>query len=331
MKIKQIVAFLGISLFSQSAFSQFTGTNPATLSGDAALTGDLYVGSLLTPGTPANINVFETHTGLPAAGAPIVDFTTGMRLIHRYSGSGNAYNNYIWNMAADRNHLYFHFDNSDNYIMTLKDDGKVGVGVINPDATFHVDNFNSTGLDAHIEGFTLLDGNQASLLLGAETGAPYGEWGIEYNTGAGGLNMWKPSGATTGGGNYHLFIKDNGKVSIGLDPTVSSTFNGGYKLYVADGIMTEKVKVALKSSADWADYVFAEDYQLMPLQEVEEFVTKNHHLPGVPSAEEVKKNGIDVATMDAKLLEKIEELTLHMIALEKKYNDLKKELEASKQ
>ncbi|MCB0401819.1 MAG: hypothetical protein KDD41_07030, partial [Flavobacteriales bacterium] len=108
------------------------------------------------------------------------------------------------------------------------------------------------------------------------------------------------------------------------------TFNGDYTLYVAKGILTERVKVALRSSSEWADYVFADDYQLMPLQEVEAFVASNNHLPGVPSAEEVHASGIDVATMDAKLLEKIEELTLYIIEMEKQIKDLQDQVQNNK-
>lgn len=331
MNIKQKIAILGISLMSQGVFAQFTGTAPATLDGYALLSGNIHVGTLSAPiGTPAQVNIFKQHSGLPMVGAPFNSYTTGMRIVHRYSAFGSNYINYNWNMAANHVGLHFHHENIDETIMSITNSRQVGIGTANTDASLHVRNFNLTDLDAHLEGFTLIDGNQASLLLGAETNAPYGEWGIEYNAGARGLNFWKPSGATTGFGNYYLFIKNDGKVSIGLDPTISTTFNGDYKLYVGTGILTEKVKVALRSTADWADYVFDKDYQLMPLSEVEKFVQQHHHLPGVPSAEEVKENGIDVATMDAKLLEKIEELTLHVIELEKQCKELKKELEATK-
>ncbi len=107
--------------------------------------------------------------------------------------------------------------------------------------------------------------------------------------------------------------------------TVSST-PAGYKLYVAQGILTEKVKIALGSSANWADYVFTKDYKLKPLSEVETFVNENKHLPGVPSAGElVKEGGIDVNQMLAKQMEKIEELTLYMIDLNKKVAKLETE------
>jgi hypothetical protein len=119
-----------------------------------------------------------------------------------------------------------------------------------------------------------------------------------------------------------MTILANGAVQIG-----TSTTPAGYKLYVETGILTEKVKVALKASANWADYVFAEDYKLQPLHEVETYIREHKHLPGIPSADEVVNNGLDLGSMDAKLLEKIEELTLHLIRLEKEVNTLKSQNE----
>ncbi|MBP2619249.1 hypothetical protein [Chryseobacterium jejuense] len=91
-----------------------------------------------------------------------------------------------------------------------------------------------------------------------------------------------------------------------------------YKLFVRDGIKTEKVKVDIASANGWADYVFKKGYQLMPLSEVEKHIQDKGHLPNIPSADEVVKNGIDLGAMDAKLLGKIEELTLYSIEQDKK-------------
>jgi hypothetical protein len=118
----------------------------------------------------------------------------------------------------------------------------------------------------------------------------------------------------------NLKISATGLVSIG-----NVTTPAGYKLYVEQGILTEKVKVAVKSNSEWADYVFTKDYRLTPLSEVAAYITANHHLPNVPSADEVVASGIDMAKMDAKLLEKIEELTLYMIEMKKEIEVLKKE------
>lgn len=105
----------------------------------------------------------------------------------------------------------------------------------------------------------------------------------------------------------------------------------GYKLFVEGGILTEKVKVAIKNTTDWSDYVFASGYKLKPLAEVEAYIKSHKHLPGIPSAEQVKQDGIDVGKMHAKLLEKIEELTLYNIELEKRNDKLQKQIHDMKQ
>ena len=110
---------------------------------------------------------------------------------------------------------------------------------------------------------------------------------------------------------------NNGKIYIGSSTSYPTT-TGNYKLFVEGGILTEKVKVALRNTANWADYVFADDYKLMPLKEVESFVKTNKHLPGVSSASEIVENGLDVAEMQSKHMEKIEELTLYIIEQDKK-------------
>ncbi|HXS36626.1 MAG TPA: hypothetical protein VN721_07990 [Flavipsychrobacter sp.] len=123
---------------------------------------------------------------------------------------------------------------------------------------------------------------------------------------------------------WALFIKHSGKVVIG--DAIQSNYPGNYNLYVQNGILTEKLKIALHTDAtNWSDYVFNKDYQLMPLGEVASYVKTNKHLPGVPSAEEVGKDGIDVASMDATLLKKVEELTLYVIQQQKSINNLQKQ------
>ncbi len=72
------------------------------------------------------------------------------------------------------------------------------------------------------------------------------------------------------------------------------------------------------------DYVFDSGYNLKPLDDVENYINVNHHLPGLPGADEIKKNGMDLTQMNLKLLEKIEELTLHVINQNKKIIKLEK-------
>ena len=76
------------------------------------------------------------------------------------------------------------------------------------------------------------------------------------------------------------------------------------------------------------DYVFAPDYELMPLAELAEFVARERHLPNVPNAAEIEAEGLNVNTFPMQLLEKIEELTLHAIAQQKTIDDLRARLEA---
>jgi len=124
-------------------------------------------------------------------------------------------------------------------------------------------------------------------------------------------------------------INQDGKVRIGLGANDIKTPDG-YKLFVEEGILTEKVKVAVKTTANWADYVFAPEYKLMPLEDVEQFTKENNHLPNVPSAKEMTENGLDVAEMDAKLMEKVEELTLYIIEQNKINQRQAKEIEELK-
>lgn len=102
---------------------------------------------------------------------------------------------------------------------------------------------------------------------------------------------------------------------------IGTTDTKGHKLAVAGSMVAESVKVKLQGS--WPDYVFDEKYRLMPLAETKQYVERNGHLPDMPSADEVKKEGIDIGEINAKLLKKIEEFTLHLIQLQKEVDDLK--------
>lgn len=106
----------------------------------------------------------------------------------------------------------------------------------------------------------------------------------------------------------------------------SAAIPEGYKLYVNGGILTNRITVAFPNSALWADYVFAPDYVLQPLPDVERYVRQHRHLPHMPSAQEVSQQGVDLAKMNALLLQKIEELTLYQIESQKKISALEKKV-----
>jgi len=182
-----------------------------------------------------------------------------------------------------------------------------------------------------IRAFDRLDQNAETMCRDINGNFPYspGPWGTPWTTL---LNNNTP-GPLNG-----FFLRDdvpfnNTITSPPVDhwhactPDASAlSMPGNYGLYLGDGILTEHVRVASHSTSSWADFVFKKDYSLMPLNKVETYVKVNSHLPGVPSADEVAKDGIDVENMDVKLLQKIEELTLYAIQQQKRIDDLEKKL-----
>lgn len=105
---------------------------------------------------------------------------------------------------------------------------------------------------------------------------------------------------------------NNGNVGIG-------TLNPTYKLSVNGNIRSKEVVV----ETGWADYVFNDDYKLRPLKEVEDYISEHKHLPNIPSAKEIEANGLHLGDVQRRMMEKIEELTLYVIALQKEINTLK--------
>ena len=84
------------------------------------------------------------------------------------------------------------------------------------------------------------------------------------------------------------------------------------------------IEVCVNPTAAFCDYVFAADYKLKPLKEVEKYIKENNHLPGVPSAKEIKKGGYSLTDMDRYTMEKVEELYLYVLQLENRIKQLEK-------
>lgn len=113
-----------------------------------------------------------------------------------------------------------------------------------------------------------------------------------------------------------MYIKPDGSVGIGTIPP-----NSNYKLSVNGKLRAKEIRV----ESTWPDFVFNSDYKLLSLSEVESFIKEKGHLPEIPSEQEVTENGVELGDMTSKLLQKIEELTLHMIEQNKRIEKLEEE------
>ncbi len=197
--------------------------------------------------------------------------------------------------------------------------GNIGIGTLNPTHKLHI-NLGASQLKTYTYGaevtvntaggwaraFRLRNENDdRTAVFGSLNGSAYISTGFDI------------AGDQTGYKNQKLTINTNGDVGIG------TTNTKGYKLGVNGKIAATEVKVAMFNN--WADFVFDEEYNLPSLTEVENHIQKNGHLKDIPSAEEVAKDGFFLGEMDAKLLQKIEELTLYTIEQEKELTLLKKQ------
>lgn len=115
---------------------------------------------------------------------------------------------------------------------------------------------------------------------------------------------------------------DTGKVGIGVDP---GTMTGDYKLAVQGTIVAEEIIVDVSV---FPDFVFENGYRLPSLEQLETQIKESKHLPGIPSAKEVQANGMPVSEIITKQMQKIEELTLHLISLKKENDALQERVTA---
>jgi hypothetical protein len=154
------------------------------------------------------------------------------------------------------------------------------------------------------------------------SGYVYGVTG-SANSGTGGTAIGIYGSASGGDNNWAGYF--SGDAFISSDLRIATTTQAtGYALSVNGKIACEEVLV--QDLASWPDYVFSEEYKLMSLPELEKSIELNKHLPGLPPAAEVEKNGIVVGEMQVKLLEKIEELTIHLIDQNKQISELQSEI-----
>ena len=229
---------------------------------------------------------------------------------------------------------------------TFPSSGNAGIGTTSPGALLHVTQNAPNGNQITIEG-TGTGAQKAGIDFKSNT-ATIGTIGFlppwEFRMGA---TIASSSYFTTlySGGSETMRLT-NGNVGIGTSsPAEKLDISGnmktsGYiligttslpsvdaKLAVDGAIYSRKVKV---TQTGWADYVFHATYRLRPLSEVEQYIQQYQHLPEVPSAADVEKDGIDLGDNQATLLKKIEELTLYLIEQNKKLETLEKEMQQLK-
>ncbi|MCG8385105.1 MAG: hypothetical protein MJA30_06155 [Cytophagales bacterium] len=186
--------------------------------------------------------------------------------------------------------------------LALHENGKVGIGTTNPDWTLTVNG------DIKSHGLITRDDGATDLWMYRD--ADVGDWSL--------LRSNKGNGIALIGQVDDVALavsRATSNVLIGK----TSQANTSYKLDIAGKVRANEIVV----NSTGADYVFEQNYKLRGLGEVESFIKENNHLPGIPSAKEMQTNGIALSELNTKLLEKIEELTLHVIELSKDNEKLK--------
>ncbi|SHN07626.1 hypothetical protein [Mucilaginibacter sp. OK098] len=123
-------------------------------------------------------------------------------------------------------------------------------------------------------------------------------------------------------GTERMRIMNTGMVGIGTSDT------HGYQLAVNGNIHSKQVNVDL---TNWPDYVFKKDYSLKPLSEVKTYIDQNQHLPEIPSAQQIAKDGLNLGEMNQLLMKKVEELTLYLIEENKQNKNQQNEINQLKQ
>ncbi len=248
----------------------------------------------------------------------MISILTGINKIG-YFGFADTDDDYVGGMQYEHSddRLVFRTNNRTSDL-TIDQNGKIGLGTKEPIGDLHL-----YGLSRRMIFSSLSSGQEETARIefwenhvGIEDAAN-AHFSIQYD-GSGDQLRFRGKKSGTELDVDYLAIKRNGNVGIGTtSPDELLTVNGT--------IHTSEVRVDLLVPAP--DYVFAADYELKTLEETNQYILENHHLPGIPSAKEMEANGVELGDMNMKLLEKIEELTLHLISQQKLIENLFNQVE----
>lgn len=204
---------------------------------------------------------------------------------------------------------------------TFPSNGNVGIGTASPAVQLDVPGVvvlagNNSNIDNRNGNLPLsfLE-NSGKVLIGWNRTRGAGETDLISNRGGGNVGGFAfYDHANNGEENQLMWLTGDGRLMLGL----STGNTGNNKLAVGGGIIGESVTVKLQGN--WPDYVFKPHYELIPLSKVREYIDKNGHLPEVPSAAVIEKEGVNLGEMNKLLMKKVEELTLYLIQLEEQKN-----------
>ena len=282
-----LLAFLSLTLFTGSLFGQFQ-THPTS--------GNLYhYGSNVGIGTNSPKTSLQVSTGQEAG----MNSTENGFLMLGLIGASP------YNLIMDRDAIQSRYGYAPSNLFINNGGGDIRLG-------------GKLGL--HFGGSVVLGRNFKYQYLNDKgiASGPVSTIRFESN----GAVAFKLGTATTAGatvsyldnGVPSLFIQNDGKVGVG-----ANNIGAEYRFVVEGKIGAREIEVTTNS---WADYVFADDYELMDLKEVEDYISRHKHLPNIPSASQVVGEGLELGEMQIKMMEKIEELTLYIIDQEKRIGEL---------
>ncbi len=207
-----------------------------------------------------------------------------------------------YNTATNADERLNFYNSTSGNAMSITGDGRVGIGTTTPQDKFSIYTPpNNAGL-VHYDN----DVKIATWVIGAGSGEYGGHLGTMSNHA---LHFFTNNSAA------RVTLLPNGNFGIG-------TTNPAEKLSVNGTIRSKELKIEI---INWPDYVFADNYKLQSLYDVEKFIHTNKHLPNIPSAEDIQTNGLKVGEVQTKMMQKIEELTLYIIELNKRIEKLEVE------